>query len=33
MENYLEELYEEIQEINSEDLECIEQWGEDFSEL
>jgi hypothetical protein len=33
MEIYLEELYEEIQEINSEELENIEEWGDDFSEL
>ena len=33
MENYLDELYEEIQEVNSEDIESIEEWGEDFSEL
>jgi hypothetical protein len=33
MENYLEEIYEEIQIINDEDTDCIEAWGADFSEF
>ena len=41
MENYLEELNELVQEVDSEDIDCNEEWseeigdewGDDFSEL